>query len=123
MALVLIPFFALVQYLLLNSFLQQGTHHSRTSFGLTQERVIIVFSAFGMYSSFVHSVRLFRVDRLEIKQQSAGAGTVLLHFSNSPRSRDADGADALLLYDLDDSREVYDRIAQAMAESQRPAQA
>ena len=107
-----IPFVLIGLYIMVGRFFYDAKKRSKTFYGLTNKRVIIVSSLFG---KTLKSLNLNNIEEISIVEQANGLGTITLGKDQTVRSdflRKANTVSAPELEMIDNAKQVYNLIRQ-----------
>ena len=107
-----VPFVLIGLYMIGGRFFDEAMLRSRTYYGLTNERVIIIS---GVFSRTVKSLRVQTLTGISLTEEASGTGTITFgpNMSHAGRGSGAGRNPAPSFESIADAREVFERICSA----------
>jgi hypothetical protein len=107
-----VPFVLIGLYMIVGRFFYEAMLRSRTYYGLTNERVIIIS---GVFSPTVKSLQVQTLTGVSLSEEASGTGTVTFgpNMSHSGRGSGAGSNPPPSFGSIADAREVFERICSA----------
>jgi hypothetical protein len=112
-----LPFVLIGLYIMVGRFFYDAKKRSKTFYGLTNKRVIILSNLFG---KTLNSLNLKNIDEISIVEKANGSGTIILGKDNAVRSKFPSRGNTVSAPELemiDNAKQVYNLIRQQQTQA------